>query len=446
MSVHCFHAMLANHIPDATFALWKGRSVSTQQFIRHVQHVATHLPEAGHVINLCEDRYLFLVSFVAALLRRQVNLLPPHRARRVVEAVAADYPGSYCLVDRLQAELTLTQHVIVLEERAAYTGNEMLPAVPAEQVAAVLFTSGSTGQARANIKRWGELCLGAQKTLEAMGLERMQMTVVATVPPQHMFGLEMSVILPLQSRLNVHGGRPFFPEDLRGVLEEVEGSTLLVTTPIHLDACIKSGLMWPSLGGIISATAPLAPETLSQAEACFGCRVSEIYGSTETGAIASRHRGDGGIWRLHPGMTLQVLGQEIQVEGGHLSQPVMLNDVITLMPDGRFRLEGRHSDMIKIAGKRASLGDLNHQLQSIPGVEDGVFVLKESENDPHSRLTALVVAPQLETSAILAALQARLDPVFLPRPLYRVDRLPRNETGKLPREAVMALLASMRKS
>jgi acyl-coenzyme A synthetase/AMP-(fatty) acid ligase len=56
-----------------------------------------------------------------------------------------------------------------------------------------------------------------------------------------------------------------------------------------------------------------------------------------------------------------------------------------------------------------------------------------------ARLMAFVVAPDLRPDAILDALRARIDPVFLPRPLLFVDELPRNALGKLPREILLRL-------
>lgn len=439
------YPLLQFHAPEAMFAIWRGEPVTTSEFLRHVRQVADALPEASHGINLCEDRYLFLVSFVALLLRGQVNLLPPNRAPRVVEAVAAEYPGSYALVDGATDGLALSRHTVTIDRSIAAESLPLPLMVPAGQMAAIVFTSGSTGQARANGKRWGELYLGARLTEEAFALaQRGHLTVVATVPPQHMFGLETSILLPLATGLAVHGGRPFFPEDLRGVLAGLDASTLLITTPVHLRACVDAGIDWPPLGGIISATAPLAPETAQRAERLFACEVREIYGSTETGAIATRRTATEEQWQLHPSLTLREGDGAVQVSGGHLPQPVALNDSLILGENGRFTLQGRDSDMIKIAGKRASLGDLNHQLLSIPGVEDGVFLLPEVDAEQTFRLAALVVAPQLDNKTILAALQERIDPVYLPRPIYRVERLPRNETGKLPREALQALLNTLR--
>jgi acyl-coenzyme A synthetase/AMP-(fatty) acid ligase len=107
-------------------------------------------------------------------------------------------------------------------------------------------------------------------------------------------------------------------------------------------------------------------------------------------------------------------------------------------------LHGRTADMVNIAGKRSSLGYLNHQLNAIPGVLDGAFFVRD---DAHAslagvaRLAALVVAPTLDVPAILQQLRERIDPVFLPRPLLRVEALPRNETGKLPQHTLRSLVA-----
>jgi len=70
-----------------------------------------------------------------------------------------------------------------------------------------------------------------------------------------------------------------------------------------------------------------------------------------------------------------------------------------------------------------------------------VFCL-DGEGGAVNRLAALVVAPGLREADVLAALRASIDPVFLPRPLRCVDKLPRNATGKLPRAALLAALGN----
>src|SRR5690606_26050639 len=112
--------------------------------------------------------------------------------------------------------------------------------------------------------------------------------------------------------------------------------------------------------------------------------------------------------------------------------------------DGRFRLLGRTSDHLDIAGKRASLAGLTATLQGIDGVDDAVMFALDAAPGSVQRLAALVVAPTLDEARLLAELRQRIDPVFLPRPLRLVDTLPRNATGKLPRQALLAALAQAR--
>ena len=120
-----------------------------------------------------------------------------------------------------------------------------------------------------------------------------------------------------------------------------------------------------------------------------------------------------------------------------------LADLVEVEPDGRFHLRGRNADLLEIAGKRASLGDMTRKLLAIPGVEDGIVVQLDGVGEGGvRRIAALAVAPTLDEAAILAALRRTIDPVFLPRPLRCVATLPRNETGKLTRESVAALLQS----
>ena len=99
-------------------------------------------------------------------------------------------------------------------------------------------------------------------------------------------------------------------------------------------------------------------------------------------------------------------------------------------------LHGRTADLVNIAGKRTSLAHLNYHLNSIEGVRDGVFVVPEQEGEAVTKLTAYVVAPGLSGDGLINALRQRIDAAFLPRPLHFVDALPRNETGKLPRQAL----------
>jgi acyl-coenzyme A synthetase/AMP-(fatty) acid ligase len=315
--------------------------------------------------------------------------------------------------------------------------------MPALQTVAVGYTSGSTGTPRSNAKTWRSLHASAAGNLRMLHqVVGERFSVVATVPPQHIYGVEMSILLPLLGDVQVHSGRPFFPADIAAALETMPAPRVLVTTPVHLRALVASGVTLPPLAAMLSATAPMPPELAAQAEQAFHAPLLEVFGSTETCAFASRRVTADSRWSLYQGVKLHPQPDGTQIEAPQLDAPTVLADIVTLHEEGRsFELCGRHADLLEIAGKRASLGDLTRRLLNIPGVDDGVvFQLDDADAIGVRRIAALAVAPGLDEHAILDALRAAIDPVFLPRPLRLVDRLPRNETGKLPRAALLALL------
>ncbi len=116
-------------------------------------------------------------------------------------------------------------------------------------------------------------------------------------------------------------------------------------------------------------------------------------------------------------------------------------DLVELRSSTEFALLGRGSDIVKLGGRRASLAGLNAILTSLPGVQDGVFVIPDDlDRRTNARLIAFVVAPTSTPEVLLAELRRRIEPVFLPRRMICVESLPRNEAGKLPRAAVSALI------
>jgi acyl-coenzyme A synthetase/AMP-(fatty) acid ligase len=202
-------------------------------------------------------------------------------------------------------------------------------------------------------------------------------------------------------------------------------------------ALLGSGEELPELAAVVSATAPLAPELAAACEEGWETKVLEIYGATEIGSIASRRTTAGETWTLYDGVALRAVGEETLVDVPGMPAPVPLADAVEFRADGGFRLLGRRADMVKLGGKRASLGSLNRLLLQVPGVEYGVFVAPEDlDHNPAARLSVYVVAPERTGAQVLAALRGQMDPVFLPRRVLRVPALPRNAMGKLTRAAL----------
>ena len=431
--------LIGPYNPDDVMA-WEADGPRTAgRYLSDVRQLVESLPDRPAVLNLLSSRYQFLVGFGAAILRGQLTLLPQSRAPEAIQRVASSYSGCYALTDRNDS-VGGVECIQPIGRQGQADPSSLIPTVPINQIVALAFTSGSTGQPTPHQKSWGALVSVARATASRLGITaRGRISVVATVPHQHMFGLEASVMLPLQHGLVMHAGRPLFPEDISAAMAEVPGRPLLVTTPLHMRACIAGEVILPPAELVLSATAPLSRALALEFERLFQTRVHEIYGFAEAGSVASRRTTETDVWKPLDGIDLIPEGKSWLVQAEYLPRPVRFPDHIVVNGGDRFNLQGRAADQINLAGHRVSLGDLNQTLLELEGVEDGVFFLPDTDEDSMTRLIAFVVAREKSEEDILRALRQRIDPVFLPRPLILVSALPRNETGKLTREALRQL-------
>jgi acyl-coenzyme A synthetase/AMP-(fatty) acid ligase len=428
--------LLASADPTRALVWHEGRAIVVGEYLAAVAALAPALPPRGLPVNLCEDRYHFLVAFGAALALGQSVLLPSSRAPQVVREVLEAHAGAYCVDD---AQVAAACGHAASVPPAAIT-------LPADHVAVLGFTSGSTGRPQRHPKRWDAFGmttrLNAERIRAEVGVEAARPWILATVPPQHMYGMETSVLLPLIGDMGVHAARPLLPADVAAALHELPAPRVLVSTPVHLRALLESAVELPPLAVVLSATAPLERALAAAFETRHATRVLELFGSTETCVIATRRTAREDAWRLYNGVTLSPMPDGTRVEAPWFAAPTVLQDVIELLPERRFALRGRNVDLLEIAGKRASLAELTRRLLAVPGVRDGVVFQPDACTGAVRRVAALAVAPGLRAAAIVDALRHAVDPAFLPRPLVLVDQLPRNDVGKLPRERLLDALAA----
>lgn len=434
--------LIRHAAPDAVVAYRDGAAVPVRRFLADVWRVAAVLSKGRHhMLNLCQDRYRFSVALAAALVTDRVNMLPADSTPEVLRQLASFAPDSFCLVDQPVATGSLPT-LSYPEGNEPPAGDLSVPMIEADRLVAYVFTSGSTGTPIPHPKHWGPLVRNVRAEADRLGVSgEHRHGIIATVPSQHMYGLETAILLPLQSGSALLANRPFYPADICAALAQVPEPRVLVTTPVHLRALIDSDLEVPTLDLVVSATAPLSHALARTVESRFGARVQEIYGCTEAGQIATRFPTDGPEWQVYPGIQFETQDDQTWATGGHVEGRVPLGDLIEATGEGRFLLRGRSTDLVNIAGKRSSLAYLNRVLGGVPGVRDGVFFMPQHEEaDTVARLAAVVVAPSLDRPTLMAELRRRIDPAFLPRPLLMVERLPRNDTGKLPRRVLESLL------
>jgi acyl-coenzyme A synthetase/AMP-(fatty) acid ligase len=415
---------------DAPLVTYRGRSLSAGEFIGAAEAFAASLPSAQYLVNLCENRYHFAIAWIAAALRSQVTLLPPSRAPGVLGDLATGYPTQHTCDDDTVAHFL---------DNATVRSATALPRhwyIPGDRIVALTFTSGSTGLPQAHAKTWTTLVRNAElAAAEVLGGSGSHL--VATVPAQHVYGLETSLVAALVAGCPVYDGKPFFPQDVLSALAAVPAPRTLVTTPTHLKALLDARIELPLVHRVVSATAPLSSEIAARLEAAWSTEVFEIYGCTEAGVMARRRTTSTESWETFTGGEIVHTESGAQYRAVQLAEPVPLQDLIESIDPQHFYLRGRGADMIKVAGKRTSLQEITRHLLAVPGVRDAAVFVPDTDARP----AAFVVAPDLSVQTILATLGNRLEPVFVPRPLLRVERLPRNELGKLPREALLSLWA-----
>nr|HET7857851.1 AMP-binding protein [Caldimonas sp.] len=417
---------------------------SRREFVADAIALAERLPAGGAMLNLSSDRYRFAVGLAAALLRGQTSLLPPNHLADTVARLRARFAGVYALVDGGGDEHDVPT-VCHAARFADGDGIERVPAVEARLVAAHVLTSGSTGDPVPHAKPWGLLVANARaeaaRLSGALGRADLRgVSIVATVPAQHMYGFESSVLLALHGGATLGAGRPFFPADVAAALAAVPAPRLLVTTPFHLKTIVDADLAIAAPALVLCATAPLSPQLAARAEERLGAPLLEIYGCTEAGQVATRRSVDGAEWRTFDGVRVEGDGDAVTVSGGHVPEPTVLADVLEVTGATTFRLLGRSNDLVNVAGKRSSIAHLDFHLNTIPGVVDGAFWMPPDDDaNAIVRLVAFVVAPGVERERIVAALRDRVDAAFLPRRVVHVDALPREATGKLTAERMAAL-------
>jgi len=424
-----------------TIIAWRNdRPISRAALLRDAGKLAEELPDRRWIANCCVDRYNFLVCFTAALMLGRPSLLPNDFTKKVLTSLGRRYEQLLCLCDHpLGADGLEFRNI-----RFGGLGAGAIPAVPAplaRRTAAIVFSSGSTGEPTPTERTWKWLVAGARLYAETLGLTQYAgFNIVATVASQHAFGLEGAIMLPLRYGAAVHTATLLFPEDIAAALGCVPAPRILITTPLHLRTIIESRLEMPPTAVVVSATAPLPVELAARTESLFGATVMEVYGCTEVGLIATRRTVEGEVWRLPRGLELRVDETNASVIAPHIGAEVELSDTLEPLSDDTFLLHGRGADVVKIAGNRTSLSGLNTILTGIPGVVDGTFFVPPGEEATRvRRLTAFVVAPERNAKDILHELRQNIASVFLPRPLVLVSEIPRSISGKVLFADLLAL-------
>lgn len=441
--------LLNRHASADVVAFGPGGERSRAWLLTDVARVAGQLPAptpGSHIALVCADRYHFAVALLGIWSRGHAVALPPNGQAQSVDLVA-DRPE----VRALLHDTTGARGDDFRPWLATTPANDppQLSAIAADRLLATVWTSGSTGAPQPYAKTAGQL-LGEAALWAAQLALPPATPVLATVPPHHLYGLLFSVLAPLLGGWRFDRSTPLHAETVVGRLADQQGA-LLVAIPAHWRSLAnedRGALAQVELG--LSSTAPVPAATAVALDERHGVRPLEVFGSTETGGIATRRQRDNPGWTPLPGVAVAqdhdgaALVRSPFAPAG-LREPFRCADIIQLSADGTFAHLGRRDGVVKTGGVRVALAEVEALLLATPGVRDAAVIAVDSAQVARgTELWALVVAPGLTAASLRQALLGRLEPVVTPRRLLLVERLPRTDTGKLPAGAVRARFGPVR--
>ncbi len=338
-----------------------------------------------------------------------------------------------------------------------------------EAIAAILFTSGTTGKPKGAMLSHRNLRSNAQALVRHWGFGSTDVLIHA-LPIFHTHGLFVACHCVLMS-----GARMiFFPKfDLEGIIARLPDATVLMGVPTFYTRLLShTAFNKSSAAGLrlfISGSAPLASETFLEFEQRTGQRILERYGMTETNMITSNplagQRIAGSVGRPLPGVAVRICGSDgrpveageigaIQVKGdnvfsGYWKRPEMREKDFTAdgyfitgdlghwTPEGYLTISGRAKELIISGGMNVYPKEVENSLIQIDGVtEAAVFGV------PHADLgegvvAAVVVASNhratLTSEHITATLRRDLSTYKVPKAVVFIETLPRNAMGKIQR-------------
>lgn len=310
-----------------------------------------------------------------------------------------------------------------------------------------LFTGGSTGKPKVWSKSPRNMFAEAFYLKEKFALAENDL-FVATVPPYHIYGLLFSVLIPFIAHARLLPDIYTFPQEIISTINKNK-ATVLVSVPIHYRSLKVDNLSAPSLKAAFSSSGVLDGADAQFFYAKTGLGITEIYGSTETGGIATRSIAENtDSWKPFDILSWKLAGKRLSVKSDFASREMerdnasycLTGDEVRADVDNRFVLLGRADGIVKVAGKRVDLTDVQNKIMALPEVSDAIVIALPEDKGRENIIAAVVACPLNETQ-IRKSLMAVLEPYAVPRRIKIVKQITRTATGKVDRRRIERLFS-----
>ncbi|MBL8287862.1 MAG: malonyl-CoA synthase [Rubrivivax sp.] len=375
-----------------------------------------------------------------------------------------------------------TKHVYTLDDdrsgtlldRAAFHADrhEPVPAAP-DDLAAILYTSGTTGRSKGAMLTHGNLLANAQVLHEAWGWAGVNRAgghdvLVHALPIFHVHGLFVAIHGALLSGSRMIWFNRFDP---RGVAARLPEATVFMGVPtLYVRLLAEPALTREQCARMrlfVSGSAPLLIETFEAWQQRTGHTILERYGMSETVMLTSNPyrpesaRRGGTVGPALPGVGVRVRSDKgaplpageiggIEVEGpsvfaGYWRMPqktaeeftadgwFKTGDVGRIDADGYVTIVGRSKDLIISGGYNVYPAEIEGFINEMEGVAESALVGVPHPDFGEVGVAAVVARPgaALDGEAILAALKQRIANFKVPKRVFVVPDLPRNAMGKV---------------
>lgn len=420
--------------PPQTLIAWQEERRWTLAHLRYdVAHLLSCLQQQpGERWALCFDNsYLFMVALLATLHAGKTPVLPGHSRASLLNEQRA-------LFDGILSDKALAWRGPVQVVHSAMTTAPHEYAFPAigDNAGIELFTSGSTGEPKRIIKPVNSLDREAALLAAHYAGRLADIRVVASVAPQHLYGLTFRLFLPMALGLPLHAAMIEYAEQLAALSHNHH--YLFISSPAFLKRLDRQ-LPPPPVTMILSAGGKLLWQDAMQTASWLAVWPDEIYGSTESGVIACRQRlQDDTPWQPFTGIRFQPYGDTFRLFSPLIADDngLVVDDILQFNESGQFQLAGRRDRVVKIEEKRISLSEVEHRLLELDGILEAAVV--PITRGSRQSVGALLVLDddtrrrwgKSQELQWRKALRALLEPVAIPRYWRVIDELPVNSMNK----------------
>jgi malonyl-CoA/methylmalonyl-CoA synthetase len=491
------YALLRDHFPEEAeqpcVLIPGGRVIHYDELDQWSARIANALVEAGAKagdrVAVQVDKCWQALALYLACLRAGLVYLPLNTGYRKAELeyffgdaeprVIVCRPESAGFTAALRPEaavLTLGQDDGTLLERAQDAASAFATVVSApSDLAAILYTSGTTGRAKGAMLTHRNLASNALTLVEHWGFTRGDVLLHA-LPIYHVHGLFVACHCMLLA-----GSRMLWLSrfDAKEVIEKLPHATVMMGVPTFYTRLLAEETFvrgaCETMRLFISGSAPLLAPTFEAFRERAGHAILERYGMSETGIITSNplagERRAGSVGLPLPGVTVRVTNDAgaacspgevggIEVKGpnvfpGYWRMPEKTAEEFTadgyfrtgdmgeLAPNGYLKIVGRAKDLIISGGLNVYPKEIEDRIDALPGVLE-TAVIGVHDADLGEAVTAIVVAAaghKLTEASIIAALKAEIAGFKVPKHVHFATDLPRNAMGKVQKNVLRSRYA-----